>query len=128
MSGMFTATLRFHLEREEDRAALAYLQGTGRAVYGSYSKAVVAAVNDHFARLERLDDDPYLETREKEDVFLRRVEETIQRALQPSAPLNLSGLAALLQGAAPPGGEPVPASATEHSEDLDAAADFIAGL
>lgn len=128
MSGIFTATLRFHLDREEDRAALAYLQSVGRGMYGSYSKAVVAAVNDHFARLERLDDDPYLETREKEDAFLRRVEETIQRALQPSAALNLNGLAALLQGAAAPGGEPAPTSAPEHAEDLDAAEDFIAGL
>ena len=128
MSGIFTATLRFHLDKEEDRASLAYLQGVGRTVYGSYSKAVVAAVNDHFARLERLNDDPYLETREKEDAFLRRVEETIQRALQPSAALNLSGLAALLQGAAPPDGESTSASTPEHSEDLDAAADFIAGL
>ena len=128
MSGIFTATLRFHPDKEEDRAALAYLQGTGRAAYGSYSKAVVAAVNDHFARLERLDDDPYLETREKEDAFLRRIEETIQRALQPSAAVNLNGLAALLQGTAPPGGESSPASNPEHSEDLDTAADFIAGL
>lgn len=128
MSGMFTATLRFHLDREEDCAALAYLQGTGRAAYGSYSKAVVAAVNDHFARLERLDDDPYLETREKEDAFLRRVEKTIQQALQPSASLNLNGLAALLQGTAPSGDEPASASAPEHAEDLDAATDFIAGL
>lgn len=128
MSGMFTATLRFHLDKEEDRAALAYLQGVGRETYGSYSKAVVAAVNDHFARLERLNVDPYLETREKEDVFLRRVEETIQRSLQSSSALNLNGLAALLQGAAPPRGEPAPASGPEHEEDLDAATDFIAGL
>ena len=128
MSSIFPTTLRFHLDKEEDCAALAYLQGVGKTAYGSYSKAVVAAVNDHFARLERLNADPYLETREKEDAFLRRVEETIQRALQPSAPLNLSGLAALLQGAAPPGGESSPASAPEHAEDLDAATDFIAGL
>ena len=128
MSGIFTATLRFHLDREEDRAALAYLRGAGRAIYGSYSKAVVAAVNDHFARLERLNVDPYLETREKEDVFLRRIEETIQRSLQSSSALNLNGLAALLQGAAPPGGESTSASNPEHSEDLDAATDFIAGL
>ena len=128
MSGIFTATLRFHLDKEEDRTALKYLQSAGKAEYGSYSKAVIAAVNEHFIRLERLDADPYLETREKEDAFLQRVEETIRRALQPSAPLNLNGLAALLQGTAPPGGKPVPAPAPEHAEDLDAATDFIAGL
>ena len=98
MSSIFPTTLRFHLNKEEDRAALAYLQGTGKAVYGSYSKAVIAAVNDHFGRMERLSTDPYLETREKEDAFLRRVQETIQRELQASAVANLAGLAALLRG------------------------------
>ena len=128
MSSIFTATLRFHLDKEKDRAALAYLQGVGKTEYGSYSKAVIAAVNGHFARLERLDADPYLETREKEDAFLRRVEETIQRALQSPAPFNLNGLAALLQGTAPPSDDPAPPATPEDSEDLDAAADFIAGL
>ena len=128
MNGIFTATLRFHLDKEEDRAALAYLQGAGRTEYGSYSKAVIVAVNDHFARLERLGTDPYLETREKEDAFLRRVQETIQRALQTSAAGSLSGLAALLQRAAPPANEPSPASDPEYAEDLSAAADFIDSL
>ena len=81
MSNIFTATLRFHLDKAEDCAALKHLQGTGRAEYGSYSKAVIAAVNDHFTRMERLGADPYLETREKEDAFLQRVQETIQSAL-----------------------------------------------
>jgi hypothetical protein len=42
-----------------------------RKRYKSYSRAVVAAVNDYFDRHERLAVDPYLETREKEDAFLR---------------------------------------------------------
>ena len=125
MSGIFTATLRFHLDKAEDCAALKHLQGTGRAEYGSYSKAVIAAVNDHFTRLERLGADPYLETREKEDAFLQRVQETIQRALQTSADAGLNGLAALLRGAAPPAGEPSPVSDPEYAEDLSAAMEFI---
>ena len=125
MSGVFTATLRFHLDKEEDRAALKYLQGAGRAEYGSYSKAVIAAVNDHFARLERLGTDPHLETREKEDAFLQRVQETIQQALQAPAAASLNGLAALLRGAAPPANEPSPVSDPEYTEDLSAAMEFI---
>ena len=128
MSGIFTATLRFHLDQEEDRAALVYLQGVGRAEYGSYSKAVIAAVNDHFTRLERLGADPYLETREKEDAFLQRVQETIRQALQTPAAASLSGLVALLQGAAPPASEPSPVSDPEYAEDLSAAVEFIDSL
>lgn len=33
MSGIFTATMRFHLDKAEDCAALKYLQGAGRAEY-----------------------------------------------------------------------------------------------
>lgn len=128
MSNIFPTTLRFNLDKEEDRAALAYLQGIGRAEYGSYSKAVIAAVNDHFARLERLGADPYLETREKEDAFLQRIQETIQRALQAPAAVSLDGLAALFRGAAPPAHEPSPASDSEKAEDLSAAAEFIDSL
>ena len=125
MSGIFTATLRFHLDKEEDRAALKYLQGAGRAKYGSYSKAVIAAVNDHFTRLERLGADPYLETREKEDAFLQRVQETIQQALQTPADAGLNGLVALLQGAAPPASKPSLVSDPEYAEDLSAEMEFI---
>lgn len=125
MSDIFTATLRFHLNQKEDRAALKYLQGTGKAEYGSYSKAVIAAVNDHFTRMERLGADPYLETREKEDAFLQRVQETIQQALQTSADAGLNGLAALLWGVAPPASEPSPVPDPEYAEDMSAAIEFI---
>ena len=128
MSNIFPTTLRFNLDKEEDRAALAYLQGVGRAEYGSYSKAVIAAVNDHFARLERLGADPYLETREKEDAFLQSIQETIQQALQAPVAASLNGLAALFRGAAPPAHEPSFASDAEHAEDLSAAAEFIDSL
>ena len=128
MSNIFPTTLRFNLDKEEDRAALAYLQGVGRAEYGSYSKADIAAVNGYFARMERLGADPYLETREKEDVFLQYVQETIQRALQSSADAGLNGLAALLRGVAPPASEPSPVSDPEYAEDISAAVEFIDSL
>ena len=57
----------------------------------------MTAVNDYFGRQEQLAADPYLETREKEDAFLQRIESTICNALrftpatmavQPSAPIQ----------------------------------------
>lgn len=50
---------------------------------------IVAAVNEYFERQARLADDPYLETREKEDLFLKRITETIENSLrfvQPAVP------------------------------------------
>lgn len=97
MSNLFTTTLRFNLNREEDRRALEYLRSADG--YSSYSRAVIAAVNDHFFRRERMKDDPYLETREKEDSFLRRVQETIEKSL--SAAPRLAACTALSECAGP---------------------------
>lgn len=87
MSNLFTTTLRFNLNREDDRRALEYLRSADG--YSSYSRAVIAAINDHFSRRERMKDDPYLETREKEDAFLRRVQETIEKSLSAAPPCSL---------------------------------------
>ncbi len=116
--------IRLNLNRPDDRQAWEYLQALDRKKYKSYSRAVVAAVNDYFSRQERLAADPYLETREKEDAFLRKVLDTIREGMQASG-AGLSGLAALLQGiqtTAPP------AEQTMTDEDLDTAMDFINSL
>ena len=121
---IINTNIRLNLNRPADRQAWEYLQGMDRKKYKSYSRAVVAAVNDYFSRQERLAADPYLETREKEDAFLRKVLDTIRAGMQASG-AGLSGLAALLQGiqtAAPP------AVQTMTDEDLDTAMDFINSL
>lgn len=82
MKQIYTTTLRLNLADEDDRRAFDYLQRMDKKQYRSYSKAIVAAVNDHFERQERLAADPYLETREKEDAFLRRVTEAIEQGLR----------------------------------------------
>ena len=70
---IINTNIRLNLNRPEDRRAWEYLQCLDRKKYKSYSRAVVAAINDHFSREERLAADPYLETREKEDAFLEKV-------------------------------------------------------
>ena len=121
---VINTNIRLNLNRPADRQAWEYLQGMDRKKYKSYSRAVVAAVNDYFLRQERRAVDPYLETREKEDAFLQKVLDTIREGLQSSG-AGLSGLAALLQGiqtAAPP------AEQAMTDEDLDTAMDFINSL
>ena len=82
MKRIFTTTLRLDMTDEEDRLAWSHLQQMDKKQYRSYSKAIVAAVNDYFGRQEQLAADPYLETREKEDAFLQRIESTICNALR----------------------------------------------
>ena len=121
---IINTNIRLNLNRPDDRQAWEYLQALDRKKYKSYSRAVVAAVNDYFSRQERLAADPYLETREKEDDFLQKVLDTIREGLQTSG-AGLFGLTALLQGiqtAAPP------AEQAMTDEDLDTAMGFINSL
>ena len=120
MSNLFTTTLRINLTKPEGRKAWAYLKNRDKSRYRSYSDAIIAAVNGFFDREQRLADDPYLETREKEDAFLQRVLDTVQCGAQAN-PLN--GLAALLQAA--------PTQAQNNAaveDDLNTAMDFINSL
>ena len=116
--------IRLNLNRPEDRQAWEYLQNMDRKKYKSYSRAVVAAINDHFSRQERVVNDPFLESREKEDAFLQKILDTIREGLQ-SADVGLSGLAALLQAAKLAS---LPTQDTMTDENLDIAMEFMDSL
>ena len=123
MSDIKETTLRLDLEREADRKAWEYLQNRDREKYKSYSKTVVIAVNEYFERQERLQNDPYLETREKEDAFLRAVKETIQNALS-----GYSAVGGLLQLLRQTVSQPPPPPEENTEEDISAALDFANGF
>lgn len=74
-------------------------------------------------RLERLEhgDDPYLETRAKEDAFLKQVWDAIEQGMKNAAPLNLLSL---LQGSIQ-SNEPQETVSETSAEEMDAAMDFI---
>ena len=120
MSKLFNTTLRINLSDPEGLKAWTYLVNRDKSRYRSYSDAIISAVNGYFDRVARLTDDPYLETREKEDAFLQRVLETVERGARANP---MAGLAALLQ-AVPPQAE----DNTAVENDLDTAMDFINGL
>lgn len=123
MREIFTTTLRLNLDNEDDRRAWEYLRSMDRTQYRSYSSAIVTAINDHFSRQERLADDPFLETRERQDAFLSEIKETIRESLQTSG-AGIGDLATLLQSA-----RPTPQQDEAMSEEAyDTAMDFINGL
>jgi hypothetical protein len=116
--------IRLNLNKPEDRQAWEYLQNMDRKKYKSYSRAVVAAINDYFARQDRLANDPFLESREKEDAFLQKVLDTIREGIQASD-TGLAGLTALLRAIQTSS----PSETKSMSdEDLDIAMDFINSL
>ena len=79
--------LRFDLADEDELRAYNHLQKRDKAEFGSYTKLVSRAVNEFFERRLRLKDDPYFETREKEDAFIARVLDAVRYA-SPSVPAS----------------------------------------
>ena len=79
--------LRFDLADEDERRAYDYLQNRDKAEFGSYTKLVSRAVNEFFERRSKLKDDPYFETREKEDAFIARVLDAVRHSA-PSLPAS----------------------------------------
>lgn len=87
---IINTNIRLNLSEEQDRRAWEYLQNMDRKKYKSYTRAVVTALNDYFEREYRLTEDPYLETREKEDLFLEKVQEAIREGVKESVPMALA--------------------------------------
>ena len=85
--------IRFDLADEDERKAYYHLQNRDKTEFGSYTKLVSRAVNEFFERRARLKDDPYFETREKEDAFIARVLDAVQH-LAPSLPASQEAEAA----------------------------------
>ena len=134
VSNTFVTTIRFNLDREEDRRALEYLQGEGRNRYGSYTQAIIMAVNgcrDKQVEQTAVEADP---EKTKEKAFLQRVEETIRRAIEESPIGSMASLMRLFQTipASPVPATtvtpPEPALEEQPEEDWSAADDFMSGF
>ncbi len=82
MKRIVNTNIRFNRNQEDDRQAYEYLRSIDRTKYKSYTRAVVAALNDFFSRQERIQADPFLETREKEDRFLARLLDTVKEGIR----------------------------------------------
>ena len=85
--------IRFDLTDEDERKAYNYLQNRDKVEFGSYTELVSRAVNEFFERRLRLKDDPYFETREKEDAFIARVLDAVRHSA-PSLPASQEAEAA----------------------------------
>lgn len=92
MKRIINTNIRFDLNREDDRQAYEYLRRMDRKQFKSYTRAVVAALNDFFSWREKRKADPYLETREKEDRFLRLVLDTISEGIKQGISQNQSAV------------------------------------
>ena len=122
MKRCYTVAIRFNLDREADRNALSWLNRRNEAGYKTNSEAVIAALNGHFSRQARLKNDPYLETREKENAFLERILDTIRDGLRESGGVGV--LLGALRGLQPAPPERQPDNAAKR-ESMETAMDFL---
>ena len=131
MSNTFVTTVRFNLDREEDRRALEYLRGEGRNRYGSYTQAIITAVNGCGDKQDTVEAD--LE-KSREEAFLQRIDETIRRAITESHIGSIASLMRLFQTIPATSvptttvTPPKPALEEQPEEDWSAADDFMSGF
>ena len=75
---LFTTTLRLNLNNAQDMEAWNNLMSTDRnqPEYSSYSRTIITAINDHFARQDRME-----EQQEWEAALVKKIEATIRETL-----------------------------------------------
>ena len=89
-----------------------------KARFKSYSQVIALAIVDYFDRLEKLQDDPYLETREREERFVAQIVAAVERAMKDALPVYLAGCMTGLTQAAPPTPSQTP-TPEANAEDID---------
>lgn len=122
---IINTNIRFNLTKADDRRAWEYLQSMDRSKHKSYSRAVISAINEYFEWEQKLTDNPFLETQEKEDRFMQKILDTINQGLQKySASGGLASLIKLISA----NQEPPIRNSQNTDEDNTAALDFADGF
>ena len=79
--------IRFNTEKADECRAWELLHSSKvRQMFRSQNKFVIEAVNDYYDRCVAMRDDPYLETREKEDAFAERIVEAVEKKVISNLP------------------------------------------
>lgn len=119
MSNIRTVCLRFNLDKPLHRAAFEYLRTMDKTVFKSYTQATALALTEYFERYFKKCNDPYLETREREERFVEQIVAAVGKAVEKVLP---GFMAAYLTGLAKPYRQEVPADKQEpdlSEVDLD---------
>ena len=90
MSNIKCTTLRFNIDKPLDRQAWDYLQGIDKDEFKSYSHAVAVALTEYFQKYYKRVDDPYFETREREDKFVEQIVGAVESAVEKALPTFLA--------------------------------------
>lgn len=86
-----STNLRFNLEKDTQMRAWQYLQTMDKQHFKSYSNVIALALVEYFDRYYRSQDDPYLETREREERFVNQIVSSVESAMEKTLPVFLAG-------------------------------------
>lgn len=84
--------------------------------FKSYSNVIAVALVEYFDRYYRSQDDPYLETREREERFVNQIVSSVESAMKKTLPVFLAGCMAGLSQVPV---AVVPATQQEPDAELD---------
>ena len=106
MNEIHSTNLRLNMGKESHRKAWEYLQTMDKGQYKSYSNVIALALVEFFERKARLQEDPYFETREREERFIRQIVREVEKALDKVLPAYLAGIISGVSGAVKNGDDP----------------------
>ena len=86
-----STNLRFNLEKDTQKRAWQYLQNMDKQQFKSYCNVIAVALVDYFDRYYRSQDDPYFETREREERFVNQIISSVESAMEKTLPVFLAG-------------------------------------
>ena len=86
-----STNLRFNLDKDVQNRAWQYLQTMDKQKFKSYSQVIAVSLVDYFDRYYQTQDDPYLETRAREEQFVQQIVDAVRDALRETMPVFLAG-------------------------------------
>lgn len=92
-------TVRFYANNPKHKEAWEYLHQLDKEICSSQQDFIVDAINSYYHKMADLKDDPYLETREREEEFIKRITHGVMEQLTADLPKVVGGfLIGLLAG------------------------------
>lgn len=89
--------IRFYEEEEEDKRAWEILHALDKKQFKSQSKFVVLAILDYYEKCMKQEQDPYFETREKEDAFSDRIVKSVEEKVLSNLPALIGSYVMCMQ-------------------------------
>ena len=89
--------IRFYEEEEEDKRAWEILHDLDKKQFKSQSKFVVLAILDYYEKCIKQEQDPYFETRKKEDAFSDRIVKSVEEKVLSNLPALIGNYVMCMQ-------------------------------